>query len=240
MARDINFNFLGGYDSVAVRQTRRGCLQECMGCEAKTEMYVTHPENKEDKYLYVLEDTSFFNRLCLKGNRPFIMNVSWPDATAETDPKFATFDRPFRCPVGTCKCCCFQEIIASAGGSVIGSTIEKSVFNSCVPQFDVKDASGNTKYAIHVQTCCGGCCMDCCAGGCCSMKIPFYIYDPAQDEPGKHLGEITKVWGGLSKELLTDADTFIIKYPTNADATTKANLLGSTFLINQLFFESQE
>lgn len=36
MARDINF--LSNLDSVAVRQTRKGCLQEILGCEAQTEV----------------------------------------------------------------------------------------------------------------------------------------------------------------------------------------------------------
>jgi hypothetical protein len=54
------------------------------------------------------------------------------------------------------------------------------------------------------------------------------------------VGEITKVWGGFSKELLGDADTFKIIFPPNIDGPAKANLLGTTFLINQLFFESQK
>lgn len=182
------------------------------------------------------------NRLICKGARPFNMNVSWPDATKPEDPKFAVYERPFRAQVSAFKCCCFQEIIASSGGAVIGSTIEQGIAENpkCVPRFSVKDATGAVKYHLHMETCCGGCCVNICAPGCNKCQIPFYLYDPAADEPGKHIGEITKVWGGMGKEMFSDADTFEIKYPPGCDGTTKANLLGTTFLINQLFFEGAQ
>lgn len=201
---------------------------------------ITHSENKDEKYLYALEDSHCLCRVipAFKPIRPFQINAYWPGAIAPTDPKFAVYDRPLRCSVGFCKCCCYQEITSTADGKIIGSTIE--TMQACVPKLAVKDAQGDIKYLLHMPTCCGGMCIDVCAGGCCSCKIPFYLYDPAQDEPGKHVGEITKVFGGLKKELFTDADTFKIIYPPNIDGAMKANLLGSTFLINQLFFEGQQ
>lgn len=81
---------------------------------------------------------------------------------------------------------------------------------------------------------------DVCAGGCCNCKIPFYIYKHDEDEPGKHVGEIVKIWGGLTSELFTAADTFMVKYPEGSDTNTKANLIGATLMINQLFFEAQK
>lgn len=164
--------------------------------------------------------------------------MSWPDAKGPDDPKFAVYDRPFRLKMAPLKCCCYQEITTSSNGAIIGSTIE--TFTACVPVLAVKDAQGEVKYNLHMQTCCGGMCVDICAAGCCSCKIPFYLYEPNQDEPGKHVGEICKVYGGARKEIFTDADTFNIKYPPNIDGTMKANLLGSTFLLNQLFFEGQQ
>ena len=52
------------------------------------------------------------------------------------------------------------------------------------------------------------------------------------------MGRIVKVWGGLGQEILTDADSFEVEFPDDADSVMKANILGATFLINQLFFES--
>ena len=46
-----------------------------------------------------------------------------------------------------------------------------------------------------------------------------------------------KIWAGVEKELLTDADTFICEFPDDADAELKTTLVGATFMINQLYFE---
>jgi hypothetical protein len=48
------------------------------------------------------------------------------------------------------------------------------------------------------------------------------------------------VWGGIAKEFLTDADTFEVQFPADADPDTKLRIVGGVFLINQLFFERQK
>lgn len=35
---DVMKSHLGGADKLEIRQTRRGWLQECFGCDAKTEL----------------------------------------------------------------------------------------------------------------------------------------------------------------------------------------------------------
>ena len=55
---------------------------------------------------------------------------------------------------------------------------------------------------------------------------------------GRTLGKIGKRWGGVLREEFTDADTFGISFPAGFDATTKAILLGATFLIDFAHFES--
>jgi hypothetical protein len=45
-------------------------------------------------------------------------------------------------------------------------------------------------------------------------------------------------WGGLAKELYTDADTFAINFPSKAGGADRALLLGATFLLDFLFFEN--
>ena len=83
-------------------------------------------------------------------------------------------------------------------------------------------------------------CVDCCAEGCCSCRFPFYLFPPgSKGTKDEQVGSIVKIWTGLSKELFTDADNFEVKFPVNADAESKARLIGATFFINQLFFENQ-
>lgn len=45
------------------------------------------------------------------------------------------------------------------------------------------------------------------------------------------MGRISKQWGGLLREALTDADDFGLQFPLDLDVRVKAVLLGATFLI---------
>ena len=118
-------------------------------------------------------------------------------------------------------------------------------FFCCVPKFAVFNAEGVQTHVIHQPKCCGGLCVDVFAEGCCSCRIPFYVYNVTKGadnkitESDKHDGAITKVWGGMAKEIFTDADNFELSFPSKADVNNKATLLGGVFLINQLFFEGK-
>jgi len=179
-----------------------------------------------------LEESSFCMRLCCGPIRSWTINV-----TKDGNP-FSEHIRPIRCMPAGLKCCCYQEMTTTAGGEVIGSFKEK--FFCFVPSYAIKGPTGEDEFNIHMPTCCGGVCVDPCAEGCCNCKIPFYLYKPDKDEPGQHVGKIIKVWGGLAKELFADADTFMVEYPEGITNEAKANLLGATFMINQLYFESQK
>jgi hypothetical protein len=110
-----------------------------------------------------------------------------------------------------------------------------------VPQFDILTETGTKQYAVHQPVCCGGLCVDICAEGLCNCRIPFYVYPPgASGEKGSEVGKIVKVWGGLSQEIFTDADTFELKFPADANYEAKLRLLGAVFLLNQIFFESSK
>jgi hypothetical protein len=221
--------------NLCVKQTRKGALQEFFGCDANTEFKIATMTNQQHDIYYATEDTSFCIRLFCKGCRPFTITVS--DGGAPGGKVHAIYDRPFRCPLGSAKCCCFQELsLKSPEGAAMGAVEEDCWF--CVPSFKVMKDEHVLQYNIHQPTCCGGCCVDVCAEGCCSCRVPFHIYAPGDHEKGKEVGKITKIWGGLAKEVFTDADTFELQFPNDADQATKARLLGATFLINQLFFEN--
>jgi hypothetical protein len=228
---------LGNQPNLFVKQTRKGCIQEMMGCEANTEFKIATMEQRDNDLYYALENTSCCIRFICKSNRPFEMDL-W-SGKDKTGSQIGKFVRPFRCPIGNCKLCCKQEIIAqTASGSKLGSVRETCWI--CLPTFDIMDAQGNKNFVMHLPTCCGGMCINCCAEGCCNCKIPFYIYTAGKGDEKKQVGKITKIWGGLTTELFSDADKFELDYPPGANAATKTTLLGATFFLNALFFESQK
>jgi len=52
------------------------------------------------------------------------------------------------------------------------------------------------------------------------------------------IGKISKQWTGLVKESFTDADNFGISFPVDLDVKMKASLLGALFLIDMMYFET--
>lgn len=226
---------LASYSNLLIKQTKKGCLQELMGCEAQSEFNIATKEAPKDHKFYALEDTSCLMRFCLKGNRPWVINMT--DGAQKGGAGIAKFDRPLACPMGNCKCCCFQSVSASnAAGEKIGESREDMWF--CVPSFSIYDKNDTKTHVLHMPTCCGGMCVNVCADGICTKcRIPFNVYKADNDVEGQSVGSITKVWGGLGKEIFTDADTFEAIFPTDATPECKASLVGATFMINQLFFE---
>merc|ERR1719446_1402586 len=86
---DMIHSIFGPKDSMLVKQTMRGCLQECLGCEAKSEYkvskmdwsYIEGTSLKEGAMtqpdeLYILEESNCCLRICLKDGRPFVLKVS--------------------------------------------------------------------------------------------------------------------------------------------------------------------
>jgi len=251
-----------------VAQTRKGCFQELCGCDA----------NEEFKFIVdgkhtamIAEHSTCCMRFCCGGNRPWTTDMyvpevpgSQPVVPANVDngeaPKgVLTFTRPFRCNMGNCKCCCYQQVMVDHYGQPLGGVIETCWY--CVPNFHTyKGVDGqDPEYQIHMPTCCGGMCVNVCAEGCCNCRIPFYMYpigggdDDSLDcdasvpkthdkQEGATKAQICKIWNGLGNELFTDADTFEVLVPQQSanDASSKARLIASTLIINQLFFERQQ
>ncbi|KAI2649257.1 Phospholipid scramblase 1 [Labeo rohita] len=56
------------------------------------------------------------------------------------------------------------------------------------------------------------------------------------DEVG--IGKISKQWTGLLREAFTDSDNFGIQFPMDLDVRMKAVMIGACFLIDFMFFET--
>ena len=63
----------------------------------------------------------------------------------------------------------------------------------------------------------------------------FYI----KDSYGVEHGKITKKWGGLVKETISNADDFGVTWPAQWDKSFKSLLLGAVFLIDFIYFENR-
>eukprot|EP00551_Chaetoceros_affinis_P003812 CAMPEP_0203661314 /NCGR_PEP_ID=MMETSP0088-20131115/59546_1 /ASSEMBLY_ACC=CAM_ASM_001087 /TAXON_ID=426623 /ORGANISM="Chaetoceros affinis, Strain CCMP159" /LENGTH=264 /DNA_ID=CAMNT_0050523977 /DNA_START=91 /DNA_END=885 /DNA_ORIENTATION=- len=228
--------------SMSVRQTRRGCCQELLGCEAADEFkWFNTTDGRNDEFGVSLEDSPCFTRMCCGGCHEFTM-VAKENGSGE---EILTMYRPWACNAGACKCCCYQKMEYSYKGSPLGQ-IEELCW-VCVPRMQITDASGSPVYKVHPPTCVGGMCVDicaegnpCCGKGCC--KVPFYIYPATQedtDNGAPYVGKVVKVPKSLTVEFLTDAEAYDIVFPMDATSAQKAMIAGGAVFINANFFEQE-
>ena len=114
--------------------------------------------------------------------------------------------------------------VHSPPGTIVG-TIEQD-WSLCLPQFTIRDASGNPVLKIEGPFCTWSCFGD----------VEFEV----QSLEGQQVGKISKQWTGLLKEAFTDADNFGVSFPLDLDVKIKATLLGAVFLIDFMFFEKSQ
>lgn len=200
---------LGPHDVVSVQQTPRGCLQECMGCSARSEyrLYGGFKENFRNAILpgqdlgpdaeqigHMLEESPFCPDRCFwSGMRKFAMPITVPDENGETMMTHTKdFSMPTHCIVHgdngdlVIPCCCNLPSIKTLtpDGTVVGTTKYICDAYLYVPKLKTYDADGNEQYLIRPDTCCFDCCPVCeCGskGGNC-VYMPFYIRDPKTKE----------------------------------------------------------
>ena len=261
---------LGPHDALLVKQTMRGCFQECLGCDAKSEFKVAPFSTDQitgfrvseqamavPDILYAIEESSCLCRVCNAAGRNFTMQVS--EGGEPGGEKVVLYDKPLTCPAFfvvqsengqmDCPCCCCLPNLTptTPQGQPLDSHSRYHCDMNCfVPKFTYHE-SGETVYMVKPETCCGGCCVAC---NCCSGKglvyIPFFFHDPKTDEiiGGKaddpNTPQIRKVWAGFKKECCSTADTFAVVFPKDASANRKAGLLGLTFLLDFVYFEGHQ
>lgn len=225
---------------VSMRQTRRGCFQELLGCEAKTE-FKYYKNGDEDKFAVSLEESNIFCRLCCAPIRPYEVAAK----ETGTEAELFTIERPLACGPGPCKCCCYQVLNISSGGQPIGKVEEKFFF--CIPNFVISDDQDKPLYKMHQPTCCMGMCVNCfaegnpCGKGCCKASFRLYPADQEDtDGDAAFIGSILKKPKSLATELFTDANALDVKFPKGATTDEKAVIMGAALFVNTLFFESNE
>jgi hypothetical protein len=250
---------LDKYDSVLVNQTMRGCVQECLGCEAKSEFklsnldgayvdggWVSEAKSVHPAEMYAVEQSGCCVRFWCRDGRPFVMTVS-QGGDAGGAP-IVQYKKPFGCPVYIGQgvpCCCFLPELTTILPDGTEHSKSKYLCSICVPKLSYQEPPGEDLYILHPPTCCGGICIQPqCGRRCCS--IPFYFFDPTTgkqvyaNENIDKSAQIRQVRNGLKKECFSSATSFAIKFPEDADAKRKAGILGLTFLLDFTLFERQQ
>jgi len=198
---------VGGLSGLLVKQTARGCLQECMGCEAKSEFVVSEfdpsmhvgsalTDGAMDKpnIMYALESSSCCCRLCWRDGRPFDMPVS-KGGEAGGGP-IVNFKKPCGLPLnmavpvnkdgGTVDvpCCCMLPEIYTVGLGAADEETSRTKYQCdiClnVPKLMYQEKTNGAWediYKIRPETCCIGCCIKPRCGGGRMCTIPFYLWD---------------------------------------------------------------
>lgn len=260
-------NFFDGKESFLVKQTPRGCCQELLGCEAKSEYKISAMDfeymrsggwlkegaTSQPDEMYALEESSFCMRCCWRDGRAMSIHLS--AGGEEGGPDIVEYQKPCGCPLSLsiptdngsidCPCCCMLPELntVTPDGEEINSSHYVCDGYCCVPKFAYMEEDEEI-YRVSPATCCGGCCPACRCQR--TLSIPFYFHDPESmeritdgQEDEELQPQIRKVWGGLRKECCTTADTFAVFFPRGCDANRKAGLLGLTFLLDFTVFERQ-
>jgi hypothetical protein len=105
------FGFLDPHNALLVKQTMRGCLQECMGCEARSEYKVSEMDfnyimdtgilqegrMSMPDFMYLLEESSFISRCCLQEGRALTMPVT--SGSEAGGQELMRFEKPMGCQI---------------------------------------------------------------------------------------------------------------------------------------------
>ena len=172
------------------------------------------------------EDSSWCMRnMCPSDLRSFIINMILPDQR-----KFGILERPFKC---TC-CCCARPIVKGtfSNGQPFG-TINQP-FTCCSPLFEAVDETDGSKYSVEIPYCqCGFMCRSNCCGKCHEVNGNIY----KENDFTHPVGSFKKVENCVL-EMITDANSFEIIFPTDATVGDKLNILATVILIDYRFYES--
>lgn len=144
---------------------------------------------------------------------------------------FANLSRPFKCTF----CCCNRpEMTANiTNNSNVG--VVKDPFSCCNQTYNIY-SNDALKWKIFTTCCqCGIGCRECC-GACSDAYFPIFKGDETDTDFQNSQGMIKKVFKGW-QELVTDADTFEIEFPSAATAEEKFFLIACGLLIDYRLYE---
>ncbi|XP_034797317.1 phospholipid scramblase 3 isoform X5 [Pan paniscus] len=165
------------------------------------------------------EESNCCARLCCGARRPLRVRLADPG-----DREVLRLLRPLHCGCSCCPCGLQEMEVQAPPGTTIGHVLQ--TWHPFLPKFSIQDADRQTVLRVV------GPCWTCGCGTDTNFEVK------TRDE-SRSVGRISKQWGGLVREALTDADDFGLQFPLDLDVRVKAVLLGATFLIDYMFFEKR-
>lgn len=215
--------YLTAVDQMLVEQQIE-LLEALVDIECANKYRIMNSMNQQ--VYFATEESELCERLCCKNARSFVMHI-WDNNLREV----MRINRPFQCCAGCCWCadsesCSLRIEIEAPVGQVIGRVKQTKSF--WTPHYDITSPNDDVLLKIRGPTCV-------CDGPCCVEDQNFFIYTP---DLTNQIGKISKQWSGLIQEMFTNADKFGICFPMDLDVKMKATLFGALFLIDFMFFES--
>ena len=201
-------------------------LELVTSCETKNRYDVYAKINEQNVFLFrCKEQSEWCMRNCCPGNcREFNLKLTLPN-----QQKFAILERPFKC---TC-CCCNRPMMTCklSNGEQFGKV--KEPYRLCSPFFEIYDENNNKKFGLEIPCCqCGFCCRDNCYGKCYEVFGNIYKINDLEHPIG-----IIKKKEKCLQETITDANTFLITFPVDANVYDKLNLISAVLMIDYRYYE---
>ena len=206
------------------------------GCETANRYHIYGQTSQGYKYLFKCKEKSdwFMRNCCPSEQREFNMDIIHVISPNPMNPsfskKFANAYKPFKCTV----CClCRPELIVilNDGNMRIGKV--HHAFNVCDPKFEIFDENNNLKFIVYANCCqCGLLCANNIFG-----KMSEAIFEILIPTNNQIIGNITKKRANLN-EMVTDADTYQINFPSFASAKDKLLIIALGLMIDYQYFET--
>ncbi|XP_076435716.1 phospholipid scramblase 1-like isoform X1 [Babylonia areolata] len=210
--------YLASVDQLLVKQ-KMEALEAFTGFETNNKYEVLNTMGQ--RVFMAVEDTCCCTRCCCGSARPFDIKVM-----DNHKKEVMHLERPLRCECCLCFCCLQKMEVQAPKGHIIGYV--RQAWNCCcIPKYKIQNADDETVLRMR------GPCFRCNICG----DIEFEVTSP---DESTHVGQVSKQWSGLAKEVFTDADNFGVTFPLDMDVKTKATILGAVFLIDFMYFEEDK
>lgn len=210
-------------------------IKKLFGCEVPNIYHIFGYTQQGFRYLFKCKEKSdwFMRNCCPAINREFNMEILHILPTNLMDNFAKPFVNAYK-PYSISMCCLFRPEIfltLSEGNAKIGTVY--SLFSLCTPEFEVYDGKDQLKYIATANCCQFG--LLCSKSFCGKLsEALFEIHNPKNM---KVIGTITKQCANFA-ELFTDADSYVINFPINANAYDKLLIIALSLLIDYKYFES--
>jgi hypothetical protein len=233
-------------ESVQCYVRQQYCLFEMMtGCDTAN-VYDVYSRNQFGQITFLFrckEESSCCSKVFCSGqDRPLRMNIKHVQNLMIGDPtmipNFAYFDKPFKCT-----CMCFNRPYLE--GFYCNNESNPRKFGKinfpftccdCSPYFETEDLNHNQGFKIY-----GGCYQCGLWCGCCAdAKFGIYKSDCSDMVEQNQVGTVIKKKGDVLTEMFTKVDNFEIVFPTLCSPEDKLLLIGSTIMLDYLYFEEEQ